>query len=73
MVNKYKPGDIAYIIESKHLIQEVKVINKSGGFCTVRFTDGVGGLKLRESKLFPSEREAQNALPWDGIRKWHPD
>lgn len=72
MVNKYSCGDIAYIIESKRFIREVEVINVFGGFCTVRFTDGSGGLKIRESKLFLTKAEAKKTMPWDGVRKWHP-
>lgn len=72
MANKYRIGDIAYIIVSKRLVQEVMIINKSGDFCTVRLAEGGGALKLRESKLFLTKAEAKKTMPWDGVRKWHP-
>ncbi len=63
MPNKYNPGDTAFIVENNHIIREVKVINTSGGFVTIRFMDSHGGIKLRESRLFPSKEEAEASLP----------
>ena len=63
MPNKYNPGDTAFIVENNRIIREVKVINTSGGFVTIRFMDSHGGIKLRESRLFPSKEEAEASLP----------
>ena len=63
MLNKYNPGDIAFIVESSRFIREVKVLKIAGGFATLRFTDSDGGIKLRESRLFPTKEAAEASLP----------
>ena len=63
MPNKYKPGDTAYIVESNRIIREVKVLKVTGGFATLRFMDGDGGIKLRESRLFTTREDAESCLP----------
>ena len=63
MPSIYNPGDRAYIVESNHYIREVEVINVVGGFCTIRFTDHGGGIKVRESRLYPSREAAEASLP----------
>ena len=35
----------------------------SGGFATLRFMDSDGGIKLRESRLFPTKETAEASLP----------
>lgn len=54
MAKQYKPGGIAYIVESVLAVREVLIHNISGSFNTLRFTDTNGGIKLRESRLFPT-------------------
>ena len=63
MATKYNPGDIAFIVESSRFIREVKVLKAAGGFATLRFTDSDGGIKLRESRLFPTKEDAEASLP----------
>lgn len=63
MPNKYNPSDTAYIVESNRIIREVKVLKVTGGFATLRFMDSDGGIKLRESRLFPTKEEAEASLP----------
>ena len=63
MPNKYNPGDTAYIVESNRFLREVKVLKVTGGFATLRFMDSVGGIKLRESRLFPTKEDAEASLP----------
>ncbi len=55
---KYKVGDTVYIVENKNFIREATVLKVSGGFYTLRFTDG-SGIKLRESRLHDSKEEAE--------------
>ena len=62
MASQYKPGDIAYIVESSLFVREVKVLKVAGGFATLRFTDSGGGVKLRESRLFPTKEEAEVSM-----------
>lgn len=63
MPNKYNPGDMAYIVENNRIIREVKVLKVMGGFATLRFIDSDGGIKLRESRLFPTKEDAEASLP----------
>ena len=61
MAGKYKPGDTVYIVSSVKWIKEAKVVKDSGGFYTIQFTDTGGGIKLRESRLFPTEEDAKKS------------
>ena len=71
MPNKYNPGDTAYIVESNRIIREVRVLKVTGGFATLRFTDSDGGIKLRESRLFPTQEDAEASLPKKTIPRSH--
>ena len=62
MASKYKPGDLAYIIESNRFIREVQVRSAAGGMYVIRFTDTGGGIKVKESRLFPSKVDAERSL-----------
>ena len=61
MAGKYKPSDTVYIVSSVKWIKEAKVLKYSGGFYTIQFTDTGGGIKLRESRLFPTEEDAKKS------------
>ena len=61
MAGKYKLGDTVYIVSSVKWIKEAKVLKYSGGFYTLQFTDTGGGIKLRESRLFPTEEDAKSS------------
>lgn len=63
MQSIYNPGDHAYIVESNLYLREVEVIKAAGGFCTIRFVDSGGGIKVRESRLYPSREAAEASLP----------
>ena len=69
-MSNYKPGDITYIVESAFVVREVMVHSSSGGFCTLRFTDTNGGIKVRERRLFPTREAAVASLP--RARSYHP-
>lgn len=69
MKSSFSPGDRAYIVESNLYIREVEVIKAAGGFCTIRFTDRGGGIKVRESRLYPSREAAENSLPKKEVPK----
>ena len=62
MPNKYSPGDTAFLVESGRFIREVKIIKQTGDFCTLRFADSNGGIKVRESRLFPTKEAAEASL-----------
>lgn len=63
MPSKYNANDTAFLIESCRTIREVKIVKYAGGMYTVRFTDGSGGIKVRESRLFATQDDAKAALP----------
>ncbi len=62
MASKYKTGDKAFIVESSRFIREVEIVKIAGGIVTLRFTDTNGGVKLRESRLFPTKEEAEASI-----------
>lgn len=61
--SKFKPGDKAYIIESRFFIREVEIIRFMGGLYTIRFIDSKGGIKVREDRLYSTKEEAEGKLP----------
>lgn len=63
MAHRYRPGDIAYIVENVIFIREVQILRISGGWVTMRFTDTGGGVRLRENRLFPSKEAARATMP----------
>ena len=62
----FKQGDTAFIVESKWRIREVQIIKLSGGFATIRFLDGEGGIRIHESRLFSSKEAAESSMPKKG-------
>ncbi len=70
-MKKFVAGDIAYFIESSSIIRQVTVLRNSGGFCTICFDTENGspsGIRVRESKLFKTEKEAKEYL--GAYKKW---
>lgn len=63
MTPNFCSGDIAYIVESNLHVREVEVVKAAARFCTIRFTDHGGGIKVRESRLFPTKEAAEASLP----------
>ncbi len=60
---KYKVGAQVFFIESNYKITEELVVNRTGEFYVVRYQNGNGGLRLRETRLFPSREEAEKIIP----------
>ena len=62
MNGKYQPGQKVYLAGgNKHQIKEATVLKYTGGFYTIRFENG-GGIKVRESRIYPSREEAEAAI-----------
>ena len=55
-------GRTAYLIESGRRVREVVVCGRAGQLYTVRFTDTVGGIRLRPDRLYPTREAAQADL-----------
>ena len=49
-------------METKYLVREVDILKTAGGLVTVRFADGKGGMRVRESRLFASRQEAEGSI-----------
>ena len=62
MNGKYQPGQTIFLTRgNKNLIKEATVLKYTGGFYTIRFNNG-GGVKVRESRIYPSREEAEAAI-----------
>ena len=62
MNGKYQPGQKVFLTGgNKNLIKEATVLKYTGGFDTIRFDSG-GGIKVRESRIYPSREEAEAAI-----------
>ena len=61
-MKRFNEGDVVYFISSSVFIKKATVIRNAGGFCTIRFSDGncgISGTRVRESKLYHTEEEAE--------------
>jgi len=62
MNGKYQPGQKVFLTGgNKNLIKEATVLKYAGGFYTIRFDSG-GGIKVRESRIYPTRKEAEVAI-----------
>ncbi len=57
-----KTGQTVYLIESRRRVREAHVLRESGGLFTLRFTDTVGGIRVRRDRLYPTREAAEAAL-----------
>lgn len=69
MNSKFQAGDKTFIIESSIFVKEVYVIKSSGGFCLIRYPQGGGGYRVRESRLYRTEAEAQLVIDYNKNNK----
>lgn len=51
-------GETLYLVESCRRIREVQVRGRSGALFTVCFTDTLGGIRVREDRLYPTREAA---------------
>ena len=62
MNGKYQPGQKVFLTGgNKNLIKEATVLKYTGGFYTIRFNNG-DGVKVRESRIYPSREAAEAAI-----------
>ena len=62
MNGKYQPGQKVFLTGGNtHLIKEAAVLKYTGGFYTIRFENG-GGVKVRESRIYPTREEAEAVI-----------
>ena len=62
MAQKFKEGDIAYIVESNRFIKEVMIKKYAAGSYIIKFKDSGGGIRVHESRIFSSEEEARSSI-----------
>ncbi len=68
---KYEVGDRVYIISNGVRIDELNVINVSGNFYTLRYTQTGGGTRLAAHRLYASREEAETELrKMNDKRRW---
>ena len=60
-MSKFNAGDKTWIIESAIFVVEVEVVRYSGGLYLIRYPNKTGGYKVKESRLYKTEAEAQLA------------
>ena len=60
-MSKFKIVQTAYFVRSGVQVLEVQILSSTTGFCTFRFVETGGGIRVQDSKLFetPEEAEAQ--------------
>lgn len=65
-MKRFNEGDTVYFIASSIFVKKVKVVRNAGGFCTIVFSDngncGPSGTRVRESKLYRTEKEANEVV-----------
>lgn len=59
---KFRVGQIAYFVRSGVQVLEVQILSISNGFCTIRFLETGGGIKVRDSKLYAAKEEAEEQI-----------
>lgn len=73
MTGTWQKGDQCYIIENNMHIRPAVVVRSSGGFCTIRFSGGKG-IRVRESRLYRTQAEAQMHVRYHNApRRTHHD
>lgn len=74
MVSKYKEGDKVYFVSSSVFVKEATAIRSGGGFVTIKFAtnngnDGPSGIRVRESKVYRTEEEANKVVQMNKARQ----
>lgn len=56
--DEIKIGDDVYFVASSIFVRKAQVISLQGNFCTIKFEDTHGGTRVRLSKIYKTEAEA---------------
>ena len=67
MVKQFNVGDTVYFISSSVFVRKATVIRAAAGLVTIKFdtnngNDGPSGIRVRESKVYHTEKEANDAV-----------
>ena len=59
MNQKFESGDVVYFIASSIFVRKATVIRATKDFCTIKFEDTGGGIRVRNTKLYKTKEEAE--------------
>ena len=67
MVKQFNVGDTVYFISSSVFVRKATVIRAAAGLVTIKFdtnngNDGPSGIRVRESKMYHTEKEADEVI-----------
>lgn len=67
MAKQFNVGDTVYFISSSVFARKAIVIRAAAGFVTIKFdtnngNDGPSGIRVRESKVYHTEKEANDVV-----------
>lgn len=69
----FQPGDTAFIVDNVRFCREVIVKRVTRDLCVIKYVDSGAVIRIRQSRLFPTKREAELSMPqWarPGISPW---
>lgn len=58
-MEQFQPGDVVYFISSTIFVRKATVIRATRDFCTIKFEETGGGIRVRNSKLYKTKEEAE--------------
>lgn len=65
-MKRFNEGDTVYFVASSIFVRKTKVVRTASGFCTITFDGngncGTSGTRVRESKLYRTEEEANEVV-----------
>lgn len=61
-MSKFRVGQSVYFVRSGVQVIEVQIINITNNFCTIRFLETGGGIRVRESKLYATKEAAEEQI-----------
>ena len=67
MVKQFNVGDTVYFISSSVFVRKATVLRAAAGLVTIKFdtnngNDGPSGIRVRESKVYHTEKEADEVV-----------
>lgn len=62
-MNTWNIGDVCYFVTNGHKVSSGIITSVETGFCVVKYSKS-GALRLRQSKLYLTEEEAEKHVIW---------
>lgn len=67
MAKQFNVGDTVYFVSSSVFVRKAIVMRAAAGFVTIKFdtnngNDGPSGIRVRESKVYHTEKEANDVV-----------